>query len=143
MKEQILSQIELEQGYYISDIRFDEAKNCIFVDIDYKLKAVPCPMCKSDSKIHDRLPKKWRHTDYQDHKVYITFRNPRIKCTEHGVKITNVKWARPKHRFTIELEELVCRQAENKSFLQIAKELDEHDTRIRRVVQRSKDEEVI
>lgn len=140
MKEQILSQLNLEDGYYISNIEQDFKHNCIYVDIDYQLKSVPCPTCKSFSKIHDRLSKTWRHTDYQEHKVYIRFKNPRAICDQHGVKISDVNWAKPKHRFTIELEELVFKLAENKSFLQIAKELDEHDTRIRRVVKRRQDE---
>lgn len=138
---ELISQIKLEPGYYISEIRYDEDDNCFYVDIDYQLKLIPCPLCKTDSKIHDRLQKKWRHTNFQDRKVYITFRNPRVKCSAHGVKVSEVTWAKPKHRFTIELEDLVCKQAENKSLVSIAKELDEHDTRIRRVVKRSKDEE--
>ncbi len=138
MKEQILSQLNLEEGYYISNIEADD--NCFYVDIDYQLNKVPCPTCKSNSKIHDRLSKTWRHTDYQDSKVYIRFKNPRALCDQHGVKITDVNWAKPKHRFTILLEELVYQLAENKSFLQIARELDEHDTRIRRVVKRRQDE---
>lgn len=141
MKEQLLSQLQLEDGYYISNIEFDQEHNSIYIDIDYSLKSVPCPTCKHSSKIHDRLLKTWRHTDYQDSKVYIRFKNPRAVCQEHGVKITDVNWAKPKHRFTIELEEFVCELSKQKSFLQIAKELDEHDTRIRRVVKRSQNEE--
>ncbi len=140
MKEQILSQLNLDEGYYISNIEADNNQDCIYIDIDYKLKSVPCPTCKCTSKIHDRLSKTWRHTDYENSKVYIRFKNPRAICNQHGVKMTAVNWAKPKHRFTIELEELVCQLAANKSFLQIAKELDEHDTRIRRVVKRRQNE---
>lgn len=141
MKNDLLSQIKLENGYYISDVK--SINNEIYIDIDYKLKSVPCPMCKIDSRVHDRLKKQWRHINYGSHKVYITFRNPRVKCDNHGVKVSSVSWAKPKHRFTIAFEDLVCKQAENMSFLQIAKELDEHDTRIRRVVKRSQNEEII
>lgn len=137
MLDDVISKIKLDDGYYISNISFSDAENNIFVDIDYRLKSIPCPLCKSNSKIHDRLQKRWRHTDFEQYKVYIRFKNPRSWCQTHGVKISNVNWAKPKHRFTIELEELVCKLAENKSFLQIAKDLDEHDTRIRRVVKRS------
>ncbi len=143
MKKQLLDELNLNDGYFISNITFSEEENAFFVDIDVDFKAAPCPLCSCESKIHDRLQKKWRHTNYQNSKVYITFRNPRIKCDEHGVKISEVNWAKPKHRFTIELEELVCKLAEDKSFLQIAKELDEHDTRIRRVVKRSNNEKII
>ncbi|WOO88120.1 helix-turn-helix domain-containing protein [Mollicutes bacterium LVI A0039] len=140
MEKLILSKLNLDPGYVVSAINYDQNLDSFFIDIDYQLKASPCPLCQSSSKIYDRISREWRHIDYQYSKVYITFKNPRIKCEEHGVKLTDVNWAKPKHRFTIELEDLVCRQAENKSFLQIAKELGEHDTRIRRVVQRSKDE---
>ncbi|WOO89969.1 helix-turn-helix domain-containing protein [Mollicutes bacterium LVI A0078] len=143
MREKLLEQLNLEEGYYISDISYDGETDSFIVDIDAVIKEAPCPMCNNASKIHDRLQKKWRHTDYENSKVYITFRNPRIKCVDHGVKTSDVNWAKPKHRFTIELEELVCKLAEDKSFLQIAKELDEHDTRIRRVVKRSEDEKII
>ncbi len=140
MKELILSKLKLEEGYSISDIIYNEETDCFYIDIDYDLKASPCPKCKSNSRIYDRIKREWRHIDYQQSKVYISFNNPRVKCDEHGVKLTDVNWALPKHRFTIELEDLVCKQAENKSFLQIARELDEHDTRIRRIVKRSENE---
>lgn len=138
MQKKLINELQLEDGYYISNIS-NEA-DCIYIDIDYKLKLIPCPACKTNSKIHDRLEKQWRHIDYNHKKVYIRFKTPRSSCMNHGVKISDVNWAKPKHRFTIELEDLVCRLAEDKSFLQIAKELDEHDTRIRRVVKRSQDE---
>lgn len=140
MEQQILSKLHLDRGYYISSLEHDQSENCFYIDIDYNLKSVPCPTCKCNSKIHDRLMKTWRHTDYQNSKVYIRFKNPRAVCTRHGVKVSDVKWAKPKHRFTIELEEFVCKLSEDQSFLQIAKQLDEHDTRIRRVVKRSQNE---
>lgn len=140
MKEQLLSELKLDDGYTISKINYDNDSDSFYIDIDYELKSVPCPLCKSNSKIYDRISREWRHIDHQDSKVYITFKNPRVKCDTHGVKLSDVNWALPKHRFTIKLEDLVCEQAKDKSFLQIAKELGEHDTRIRRVVKRSEHE---
>lgn len=141
MKEQIISQLQLADGYTITNLEIDQQHNSIYIDIDYQLKSIPCPTCKCNSKIHDRLQKTWRHTNFQNSKVYIRFKNPRAVCENHGVKITDVTWAKPKHRFTTELEKLVCSLAQDKSFLQIAKDLDEHDTRIRRIVKRSQIEE--
>ncbi len=140
MKEILLNNLNLEEGYYISSITEDE---CIYIDIDYDLKLTRCPQCEVKTKIHDRLQKTWRHTDYRQKKVYIRFKNPRATCDAHGVKVSTVNWAKPKHRFTIELEDIICELAKNKSFLQIAKQLDEHDTRIRRIVKRSNDEKNI
>lgn len=142
MENQLLSQLKLDEGYTISNIEYQEDIDCFFIDISYQLKSSSCPSCKLPAKIYDRITREWRHIDYMDSKVYITFKNPRVKCKDHGVKQADVSWALPKHRFTIALEDLVCKQAENKSFLQIAKELGEHDTRIRRIVKRSENEKI-
>ncbi len=138
MNDKLTNLIDLNSDYFISDINY--ANDCIIIDIEYSSKIVKCPMCKTPTKIHDRLLKTWRHTNFDNNKVYIRFKNPRANCINHGVKIVNVSWAKPRHRFTNELEELVCTLAQNNSYLKIAKQLDEHDTRIRRIVKGRKNE---
>lgn len=139
--ENIERSLLLDEGYSINNYKIDDEQKTIEVEVIYNEKNAICPSCAKHVKIHDRLKKSWRHTNLDEWQVYVTFKTPRVKCNEHGVKLSSVAWAKPKHRFTIALEDLVCKQAENMSFVQIAKELGEHDTRIRRVVKRRENEE--
>ncbi len=128
--------LSLEKGYYIANLDVDEQQLQITVLIECEQNIATCPKCDCQTKIHDRLNKKWRHVNLDEYKVFLQFRTPRVRCKTHGVKLSTVSWAKPKGRFTIALEDLLVEQAKDKSILQIAKEYEEHDTRIRRIVKR-------
>lgn len=130
----ILKGITLEPGYYVDKVEYEESSNTYFITIKSSLKQFACPICDQGATLYDHLPRDWRHLDFQQSKVYIHFDVPRARCSSHGIKQTKVNWARPRQNFTISLENLVCEQAKNKSFLEIAKQLEEHDTKIRRIV---------
>ncbi len=140
MKEFVINNLNLDETYYIENINIDDESHIIYVDIAQKGAKLPCPLCSDEAKVYDHLAKQWRHVNVDQYKVYIRFNTPRIKCEQHGVKLCSVTWAEPKQHFTTSLEEFVCDLAENMSFSQIARELGEHDTRIRRIILRRKNE---
>lgn len=130
----VFDDLILEENYYIENVVFNQQENYYTIIIKNDQKVTACPVCLAQTTIYDHLPREWRHLNFQDSKVYINFEVPRAKCSTHGILQTKINWARPRQHYTISLEKLVCEQARDKSLLQIAKELDEHDTRIRRIV---------
>lgn len=134
--------ITLEEGYEVTLIDVCESEKIINIYVKYTKSSIKCPDCSVNTKIYDRLPKTWRDLNYDDYKVYIIFKNPRSACDKHGIKTTKVGWAKPKHRFTIQFEDFICNLSKTHSNLQIAKKLDEHDTRIRRVIHRRENEKI-
>lgn len=94
-----------------------------------------CPVCGRECKAYDTEEKTWRHLNFFQHKAYIHARAPRIKCSEHGVKTVEVPWARPVSGFTLLFEAYIMCLAKEMPVSAIARLVDEHDTRIWRVIE--------
>jgi transposase len=106
----------LTPPWFIEKALFDpEQKRLgLFLDIKRGLKFL-CPECGSGEgcPVHDTTEKTWRHLDFFQHQAFLTARVPRIECPTHGVRLTNVPWARPGSGFTLLFEALallMCRQ---------------------------------
>ncbi len=133
--EQILSEsINLDDEFKIKEINVDEHKKEIYVKVESRKNKFKCPDCDEACKVHDRILKKWRHVDFVSYKVYIEYRNPRIKCNKHGVKLKEVTWAKPRHKFTTTMEEFIYDLSKKIPLSHVGKVIDEHDTRVKRVI---------
>lgn len=68
-----------------------------------------CPHCGKRCKGYDSYGKvrRWRSLDLGCTKVYIEATSPRIKCTEHGVLVAMVPWARHDSDYTYDFETAV------------------------------------
>lgn len=111
----------------------------LHIEIDFERGGVfPCPVegCGKVVKAHDTAPHTWRHMNFLQYKTYITARVPRTKCSEHGVKMVTVPWARPGSGFTMMFEAHLMLLAQSMPIRQVAQLVDEYDTRIWRVVNR-------
>jgi len=53
---------------------------------------------------HDTLDKTWRHLNFFQHQCYLHARVPRIRISDHEIKLVNVPWARPNSGFTMLFE---------------------------------------
>lgn len=126
--------LEIKHPYYIGDIFIDDLNLEITLTIENKNLNALCPSCNQDSKIHDRLSKKWRHIDVFNFKVYITYKTPRVRCNFHGVKLTDVEWAKQRHHFTNEMEKYVYELSKKIPLKHIGSMIDEHDTRVKRII---------
>ncbi len=140
-EEEITLTLPLDETYYVDNIDIDEQNKVIIVEVKDKKSQNLCPDCKVHSQVYDHIQKKWRHTDFSNYKVYINYRNPRIKCQDHGVKLACVSWAKPRHAFTVSMEELMVQLSEKYPLVKVGQIVDEHDTRIRRIVNKIKKEE--
>ncbi len=130
----LINTINLEDGYFVKEIAIDDQKREIIVYIDHDKIEHKCPDCDAKSQVYDHINKTWRHVDFIDYQVYLEYRNPRVKCENHGVKLQKVTWAKPRHAFTITMEEFIYELSQKIPLMHVSKLVGEHDTRIKRVI---------
>ena len=128
----------LKDSLYVKSIDFKPDKGELHLQIDFKRGArFACPICGAkDRPVHDTKEKTWRHLNFFQYKTYIHFRTPRIDCDQDGVKLIEVPWASPGSGFTLLFEAMVMQLTRVMPVAQIAVLVDEHDTRIWRLVER-------
>jgi len=68
-----------------------------------------CPHCGRRSQIYDKHNRirRWRSLDFGACRVYIDAITPRINCSEHGVVVARVPWARHDSEYTLDFETAV------------------------------------
>jgi transposase len=93
-----------------------------------------CPECGEYCGVHDTTEKRWRHLDFWQHKTELIARVPRVSCPDHGVRQTEVPWARPGSGFTLMMEAMVMLLCQQMSVSAAASHLGETDTRLWRVL---------
>jgi transposase len=126
----------LEKPWEVVGVEFDSERRRLDLRIDFPKGArFPCPECgRADCPVHDTEPHTWRHLNFFQHEAYLHARVPRVKCPEHRVKQVQVPWARGRSDFTLLFEALVMALVKEMPVKAIARLVDEHDTKIWRVV---------
>ena len=126
----------IKKPLFISSIDFNSALGELHIHIDFMRGGrFCCPICgKEECGVYDTTDKVWRHLDFFQYKCYIHFRNPKIDCENCGVHLYMPVWARPRSGFTVLFEALILTLTREMSVAGIAKLVDEHDTRIWRVI---------
>jgi transposase len=131
----------LQAPWEVKDLQFDKEGQRLDIIIDFTRGAnFPCPVCGKPGKTHDTEQKTWRHMDFFQHSAYLTARVPRCDCTEHGVKLVAVPWARPGSGFTLLFEALAMMLIPTMPMAAAAKMLRVHDTQLWRLAHHHVDE---
>ena len=122
--------------WLVNDVRFDANKKQLDIEIDFARGGrFPCPNCNAaDCPVHDTAMQKWRHLDFFQHQAFLHARTPRITCPTCGVKQIAVPWARAGSGFTLLFEALAMTLVTHMPVRAAANLLNEHDTRIWRIV---------
>lgn len=122
--------------WLVNDVRFDADKKQLDIEIDFARGGrFPCPHCNAaDCPVHDTAMQKWRHLDFFQHQAFLHARTPRITCPTCGVKQIAVPWARAGSGFTLLFEALAMTLVTHMPVRAAANLLNEHDTRIWRIV---------
>jgi transposase len=130
--------LQIQEPLIVKQIEFDKDLGELHIYIDFrKGSTFSCAVCKKNGMaVHDTIEKTWRHLNFFQYKAYIHFRTPRTNCPEDGVHMINTPWASPGSGFTLLFEAFILQLAQCMAVLQIADLVDEHDTRIWRIVQR-------
>lgn len=130
--------------WMVADAKFDAERKRLDIEIDFKVGGrFPCPDCgKADCPVHDTVKKTWRHLNFFQHQAFLHARVARIDCSDCGVRLVNVPWARPGSGFTLLFEAFVMTLVKDMPVAAVARLVGEHDTRLWRVVQHYVDEAV-
>ena len=144
MKDTELIQIALmlTPPWKVAECQFDVNQERLNIHLDFlKGSQFSCPACdQADCAVHDTKEKSWRHLNFFQHETYMTARVPRIKCSNCGVRLINVPWARTGSEFTLLFEAYIMILAPSMPVKRIAELVSEHDTRLWRMIQHHVDE---
>jgi transposase len=132
----------LAEPWVVSKIEFSEAQHQLDLWLDFPAGSkLPCPQCQTSCGVYDTVQRTWRHLNFFEHKTFLHARQPRIDCPDHGVKTVDVPWARPGTGFTLLMEAFILVLVQNgMTAAQAARLVDEHDTRLWRVLRHYVDE---
>src|SRR6516165_5956620 len=123
----------LAPPWMVTAADFDAEKKRLDINIDFKTGGrFACPECgKADCPVHDTVKKTWRHLDFFQHQAFLHARVARIDCSNCGVRLVNVPWARPGSGFTLLFEAFVMTLVKDTPVALVR----EHDTRLGRLNQ--------
>ena len=81
----------------------DVEKLEVVIRVDRKPgEALKCPECGQTCPGYDSgETRRWRHLDSMQFMTYLEAALPRCQCPEHGVRSTEVPWAKQRDRFTL------------------------------------------
>jgi transposase len=121
---------------------FDTEAGRLDVQIDFTPGSrFACPNCgAANCPAYDTGRKTWRHLNFFQHQAYLNARVPRVRCETCGIRQVNVPWARPDSGFTLLFEAMVMTMVSAMPVKAVARIVDEHDTRLWRVVHHYVDE---
>jgi transposase len=132
----------LTPPWQVSDAQFDPNTKRLDIRIDFpRGSTFTCPKCgQTGIKAYDTQEKSWRHLNFFQHDAYLTARVPRIECNDCGTLLVDVPWARPGGSFTLLFEAMIMTLAKAMPVKTIAEFVNEHDTRLWRILHHYVDE---
>ena len=135
--ELIQAALMLTPPWQVAECQFDVNQERLNIHLGFlRGSHFPCPACgQADCAVHDTEQKSWRHLNFFQHETYMYAGVPRIKCSNCGVRLINVPWARADSGFTLLFEAYIMILAPSMPVKRIAELVSEHDTRLWRVLQ--------
>ena len=132
----------LAEPWVVSKIEFSQEQHQLDLYLDFPAGSkFPCPDCGTGRGVYDTDQRTWRHLNFFQHKTFLHARQPRIDCPDHGVKSVEVPWARPGAGFTLLMEAFILVLVQGgMTPTQAGRLVDEHDTRLWRVLRHYVDE---
>ena len=137
MQEQLFGiALGIEEPVYIEEVTFDKAQGELHIRMNFLAGArFGCSECGEDKlPVHDTIEKTWRHLNFFQYKCYLHLRTPRTNCPKCGERLWIPPWGRKQSGFTLLFEALIVTLAKEMPISQIAMIVEEHDTRIWRIV---------
>ena len=138
MTENLFTQaLGLTTPWAVRAVRFTPDQHRIDFDVTAQRGACfACPACSAtETSIHDRMERSWRHLDFFQYEAFIHAAVPRVKCRACG-KVTQVEvpWARPGSHFTLLFEAFMLQLAPHMSVANLARQLRVGDDPLWRVL---------
>jgi len=128
--------LNVQDPWFIEKIDFSPDTRRLDIWIDFNPGSrFECPKCHiPGSTSYDTSEKIWRHLNFFQFKTYLHCRVPRVECKKCGIRQVDVPWAREQSGFTLWMDALMVLLARKMTISAIAEHIDEHDTRIWRVI---------
>lgn len=132
----------LAPPWQVSAAEFDPDQKRLDIRIDFpKGSTFTCPSCgQVGLKAYDTIEKTWRHLNFFQHEAHLTARVARIDCDQCGTRLVDVPWARAGSGFTLLFEAMIMVLAKAMPVKTIAAFVNEHDTRLWRILHHYVDE---
>ena len=130
--------LALAEPWVVRKIGFSKGQRQLELWLDFPSGSrFACPECGCGGcGVYDSSERTWRHLNFFEHKTLLHARQPRVECPDHGVKTVEVPWARPGSGFTLLMEAFILVLVQGgMTAAQAARLIDEHDTRVWRVLQ--------
>lgn len=128
----------IEEPWYVSYRELDTKASTLHVGLNFRRGAeFACPDCGKACKVFDVIneDRTWRHLNFWQYQTILHARLPRVKCGECGKVLTvKVDWARPQTGLTWRFEAYVMELMKEMPVAAVAREVNEHDTRLWRVL---------
>lgn len=137
MQQQLFGMaLGVDEPIYIEKIEFNKEDGELHIHMDFRRGGkFTCSKCgKKECAVHDTTEKTWRHLNFFQYKCFIHFRTPSTKCDDCGVHLFVPEWGRTQSGFTMLFEAFILTLAREMPISIIAEIVDEHDTRIWRIV---------
>ena len=100
---------------------FDGATGRLDIHLNFPRGSVfDCPVCGVSCKAHDTDERTWRHLNFFQHQAFLHARTPRVECSQCGVHLVAVPWARSGGGFTLLFEALVLMMAKAMPVIAVA-----------------------
>ena len=132
----------LAPPWQVSAAEFDPDQKRLDIRLDFpKGSTFTCPTCgQVGLKAYDTIEKTWRHLNFFQHEAHLTARVARINCDQCGTRLVDVPWARAGSGFTLLFEAMIMVLAKAMPVKTIAAFVNEHDTRLWRILHHYVDE---
>ena len=126
----------LPKPWFVAQSTFDVERGRLDLILDFEAGGTfTCPECgQPGCKAYDTSEKQWRHLNFFQYEAHLHARLPRVTCARCGVKQVEVPWARPGSGFTLLFEAIVLALVKEMPVNAAARVLNEHDTRLWRIV---------
>lgn len=126
------------EPWYVSYRELNTETSTLHVGLNFRRGAeFACPTCGKACKVFDVVNENrtWRHMDFWQYHTELHARLPRVKCLPCGTVLTvDVDWARPKAGLTWQFEAYVMELMKDMPVAAVARKVNEHDTRLWRVL---------
>jgi transposase len=94
-----------------------------------------CPACGAEGcSVHDVREKEWRHLNFFQHKTVLKASIPRVTYDKCGIKQVSPPWGPTGSGSTLRFEAFLHSMVKAMPVANVAEIVDEHDTRIWRVL---------
>lgn len=143
-KELFALALGLTKPWYVVRNELDTVKRQLEIGIDFERGGTfRCSECgQTGCKAYDTEERSWRHLNFFQFNTILSARVPRTDCSRCGKRLVEVPWARAGSGFTLLFEALLMTMVPHMPVKAAARLMDEHDTRLWRVIHHYVDQAV-